>query len=221
MQSRSIVILVAGLCVYTGAAADEQDQPLLEIQEDQWVVFYDVPSRRFREIRDAFVRRRFDAASQDLLISASYLSIEADRAIPALAERLAEVSARMTFIAENINDSTITLAGLDPLFGRAHWLLAQHYLIMAKRSRDAGRHRNAGRYLWATTHHLERTVLWSDARISRDLLKALDGLREMAQALQDPEKATQAYRRKPIVTADKVLRDLGKYLDRPVVLPQP
>lgn len=221
MGRHAIAVLLAGLAASATAAADAPDQPLLEIQEDRWVAFYDVPSRRFRAIRDSFVRRQFDAASQDLVISASYLSIEADRAIPALAERLAEVSARMTFIAEHINDSTITLTDLDPLFARAHWLLAQHYLNMAERSRDAGRHGNAGRYLWATAHHLERTVLWSDSRIGRDLLKALDGLRDMAVALQDPAGAERAYRQKPIVTADKVLRDLGRRLDRPVVLPVP
>ncbi len=200
-------------------AQDETDQPKVVIDEGQWAAFYDVPSRRFRDIRAAFIRREFDRASEDLATSASYLSIEASRALPAIAERLSEVSQRMMWISENINDAGVTTQDLDALFSRAHWLLAQHYLDKARSSRDSRQNRNAGLNLLASTHHLERAVLWSNSRIDRGVQETLEDLRDLADRLQDKELAARAYREKPIVRAETLLRKLGKTIDRPVVLP--
>jgi hypothetical protein len=199
-------------------AVDETDQPKVTIDEGLWVAFYDVPSRRFRDVRAAFIRREFNRASEDLATSANYLTIEASRALPAIAERLSEVSARMLWISEHIDDDSVTMLDLDPLFSRAHWLLAQHYLDRAQRSRDRQQNRNAGLNLLASTHHLERAVLWSNSRIDRNVQKTLEDLRDLADRLQDEALAAQAYREKPIVRAEKLLRKLGKTIDRPVVL---
>jgi len=215
-----IAALSVFLALSPGAfAEDETDQPKVTMDEGLWVAFYDVPSRRFRDVRAAFVRRDFDLASEDLVTSASYLSVEASRALPAIAERLSEVSERMMWISKNINDAGVTTQDLDPLFGRAHWLLAQHYLDKARSSRDRQQNRNAGLNLLASTHHLERAVLWSNSRIDRDVQKTLEDLRDLADRLQDEELAARAYREKPIVRAEKLLRKLGKAIDRPVVLP--
>lgn len=200
-------------------SANNSDQPVVTMQENLWIAFYDVPSRRFRDIRGAFVRREFGTASADLDTSAVYLAIEAERAVPAIAARLNEVADRMTWIAENTDDVSVTTGDLDALFSRAHWLLAQHYLDMARRSRDSRHNRNAGLYLLATTHHLERAVLWSNSRISRDTHKTLENLRDLADRLQDEKLAADAYSDKPLVQAEKLVRKLGKTIDRPVVLP--
>ena len=212
--------LLAVLALSTHAfAADEENRALVSMDENLWVMFYDVPSRRFGSIRTAFVQRQFETAAKDLVTSASYLEVEAGRALPALAERLDELSARMIWIAENVNDTSVSLADLDALFGRTHWLLAQHYLDMAKRLRDKQHYRNEGLYLWATTHHIERAVLWSNARIDSELHKTLEGLRDLASRLQDADIAAKANQEKPVVRAEKMLRKLGKQIDRPVVLP--
>lgn len=219
MRLTTISLLV--VCALTAGpiTANEPDQPLVTMDENLWVAFYDVPSRRFRDIRTAFMQRNFAAAASDLGTSASYLRIEADRAIQELSVRLNEVAGRMTWVADNIEDMSVTVADLDALFGRAHWLLAQHYLDMARRARDRQRYRVEGRYLWATTHHLERAVLWSNARIDKRLFKTLEGLRELATRLQDDKEALKAHREKPLDQADKTLRELGMRIDRPVVLP--
>jgi len=188
------------------------------MDEDLWVVFYDVPSRRFRTIRADFVRRQFTTVAADLVTSASYLSIEAERAQALIASRLTEVSERLIWIADNVGDDSITGAELDAVFGRAHWLLAQHYLDRARRSRDAKHNRNAGLYLWATTHHMERAVLWSNARISRSVQKSLEELRDLATKIQDQNLAGRAYGEKPILRAERLLRELGEVIDRPVVV---
>lgn len=215
-----VAALVAALVMTTPAIAEsEENQPAVTMDEQLWVAFYDVPSRRFRDVRAAFMRRDFDRAATDLATSASYLTIEAGRAVPVIAERLTDVASQMTWIAENISDASITASGLDSQFSRAHWLLAQHYLDRARRSRDSGSNRNAGLYLWATTHHLERAVLWSNSRISNDVQKTLGNLRDLAARLQDDKLSTPAYREKPMVQAEKLLRKLGKKIDRPVVLP--
>ncbi|NQV86949.1 MAG: hypothetical protein HQ492_07730 [Woeseiaceae bacterium] len=105
----------------------------------------------------------------------------------------------------------VTLASFDALFGRAHWLLAQHYVDMAKRSRDSQQYRNEGLYLWATIHHMERAVLWSNARMDRNLNKTLEELREFATDLRDPKLAGQVLRNKPVVRAEKVLPDVSAF----------
>ena len=218
-MSNKIFFFVAVLAVTTPAIwAQSTDQPVVTMQENLWIAFYDVPSRRFRDVRNAFVKRQFDRAAIDLGTSADYLTIEADRALPAVAKRLSEVADRMTWISENIDDVATTTTDLDALFSRAHWLLAQHYLDMARRSRDSRQNRNAGLYLMATTHHLERAVLWSNSRIDRDVHKALEGLRDLADQLQDKKLAEKAYGEKPIRRAEKLLQKLGKTIDRSVVL---
>ncbi len=218
MSKKSIILIAALLATTPALSANNSDQPIVTMQENLWIAFYDVPSRRFRDIRGAFVRREFGKASADLDTSAVYLAVEAERAVPAIAARLNEVADRMMWISENTDDLSVTTADLDALFSRAHWLLAQHYLDMARRSRDSRRNRNAGLYLLATTHHLERAVLWSNSRISRDTHKALENLRDLADRLQDEELAADAYSDKPLVQAEKLLRKLGKTIDRPVVL---
>jgi hypothetical protein len=195
------------------------DQQVVTMDENLWVTFYDVPSRRFRNIRSSFIRQEFGQAAHDLETSSAYLSIEADRALPAISKRLNEVADRMLWIAENTEDISITVTDLDTLFSRAHWLLAQHYLDLAKRYRDSRQNRSAGLNLYATTHHLERAVLWSNSRITRDVLKTLENLRDLANQLQDKKLAESAYSKKPIVQAEKLLRRLGKTIDRPVLLP--
>lgn len=219
MRRISVVAIAALITAGTAVAQEANDRPLVEIDENLWATFYDVPSRRFRSIRDEFVRRNFQAVRSDLATSANYLTIEAGRTYPAIAERLSEVASQMMWISNNVQDASVTTASLDQLFGRAHWLLAQHYIYMARQARDRQNNRATARYLLAATHHMERSVLWSNARVSRDVVRALEGLRDLAGRLLENEQATRARQEKPIRRAEKVLRDLGKTVDRPVVLP--
>ena len=194
------------------------DESFVAIDEGLWATFYDVPSRRFRAIRDDFVQRKFDAVSADLVTSASYLQIESGRTAPELAERMAAVAAQMTTYASDISNPDVTTDSLDRLFSRAHWLLAQHYLFHSRQARDANNNKLAGRYLWAMTHHLERAVLWSNLRIDRRFAGTLDDLRELALRLQDPNDAAAARKEKPVVRAAKLLVDVGSEIDRRVAL---
>lgn len=219
MQVQKSGLVVALVFVATAVLADQQERAFVSVDENLWVAFYDVPSRRFRDIRNAFVKQEFAMAASDLGTSASHLRVEADRALPELAVRLNEVADRMMRLADDIEEPSVTIADLDALFGRAHWLLAQHYLDMARQARDRQQYRVEGRYLWATTHHLERAVLWSNARIDRKVLNTLERLRDLAVRLQDDKQALKADREKPLVQADKTLRELGKLIERPVVLP--
>lgn len=219
MNPKTIGILAVFAVAAGPLPADEPDQPLVTMDEDRWVAFYDVPSRRFRDIRNAFMQRNFTMAARDLGASASYLRIEADRALPELAVRLNDVASRMIRMSENLEDTAVSVTDLDASFGRAHWLLAQHYLDMARRARDRQRWRVEGRYLFAATHHLERAVLWSDARVDKKLYRALEDLRDLAARLQDDKQALKAHREKPLVQADKTVRQLGELIDRPVVIP--
>jgi len=181
-----------------------------------WVLFYDVPSRRFQRSRDAFVRRNWDAVSADLAVSAGFIRAEASRSVDDLVFPLENVADRLDEIAENIRSSQLAGSDLDAVFARSHWLLAQHYLELSILARDRGNNRSAGSYLWATAHHMERTVLWSNARLSRAQVRALDRLRELAEQLRDGGDTVKVYKEKPIALARKTLKNLGDFMDRKV-----
>ena len=211
---RSILLGAAltALFVMPVASASQPDQPLFAEDDGIWVLFYDLSSRRFRSARDAFIRRDFEAARRDLLTSTGHLRLEAARADDELGGALARVADRIEDVASRLSEPGITVSDLDASFVRAHWLLAQQYVDWAERARDAEQHVDAGRYLWATAHHLERTVLWSDARVGKTLEDSLDGMRTMASELRSSKSPTRVYRRKPIVQARATLVDLGKRL---------
>jgi hypothetical protein len=215
------IIAVLALCSALPASADDPNEArTIVLDEDTWVVFYDLPSRRFTEVRSNFVKRRFDLAAADLFTSANYLLIESGRASPEISVRLSEVADQLFWIAGNMDDPDVTGERLDAQFGRAHWLLAQHYLEKARELRDLGLLRQSGLRLLATTHHLERAVLWSNYRIDRKLHGTLEELRDLAMRMQDEKQAQKAMNDRPIVRAEKFLRELGALIDRPVVMAQ-
>ncbi|MDX1482513.1 MAG: hypothetical protein R3315_12595 [Woeseiaceae bacterium] len=196
----------------TTAPAD--DVRLLTLDEEVWVAFYDLPSRRFRSIRDNFVQGEFEAAARDLDASLSFLRVEAERAPAELKPALEEVIDRLEELGAAIESPRVTVADLDAVFARTHWLLTQQYFVLALRSRDEQRHRNAGHYLWATAHHLERSVLWSNARIDRRTVSALESLRDMAARLRDERNPQSVYRERPIRLAARTIVQVGEHLDR-------
>lgn len=210
------------LAFFAAAAfADQHDraQQAVVMDEDRWVTFYDLPSRRFRAIRTAVLNRETETAARDLQVTANYIAVEADRASAILQPPLREVVETLGRMSREI-DST-TLADLGSTFGRAHWLLAQHYLEFARSARDARQDRNASLYLWATTHHMERAILWSNGAITREVRTTLDSLRNLAGRLQSPDTAARAYRDKPVVRAGRLLAKIGQQIDRPVLVPVP
>lgn len=216
----TLLIIALSLIVFQPALSQSTDskRQVFALDENTWVLFYDVPSRRFRRIRDAFVRRDWETVSADLKVSAGFLRAEAERAPDTLVAPIGETAVRLEDIAENIQASNVSGSDLDAVFARAHWLLAQHYLELSVAARDSGDSRNAGAYLWATVHHMERTVLWSDARMNRAHTKSLDRLRDLADRLRDADDPTRIYKERPIALARKTLIELGDFLDRRIWL---
>ena len=212
------LLLVATLSLLTliAVAQETQSQQMVVLDEDVWVTFYDLPSRRFRSIRDAFVRRDFQAVSRDLDTTISFFSIEADRAAPELKPALTELLERMQFVRGNLSDTSLNVSQLDAMFARAHWLLSQQYLVHAIQAKNSGSHKTAGRYLFATAHHLERAVLWSNERVSRDVVKSLDSIRDLAGRLQSSDTPERIFKDKPIVLTSKTLIKVGQQIDRRV-----
>lgn len=189
------------------------------LDEEVWVLFYDLPSRRFRNVRDAFVRRNWSVARRDLAASSGFLRAELARADPALVAPFKEVIVRLESIAENIETRDVPGSDLDAAFAKAHWLLAQHYLVLSDASKASGDARTTANYLWATAHHLERCVMWSNTRLSRRQLASLEKLRDIAGRLRDSDDPASVYESRPIASAKKTLREIGEHLERRVWLP--
>jgi len=192
------------------------EQRAIVLDEDVWVTFYDLPSRRFRTIRDAFVRRDFESVSRDLDITIGFLSVEADRAVPELKPAISEVVEQMQAMRSRLFDTSLNVGQLDAVFARTHWLLSQQYLVFAMQAKDLQMYRNAGRYLFATAHHLERSVMWSDARVTKEVVSSLDSIRDMASKLQNSESPEQVMMGKPVRLAAKTLIEIGEQIDRRV-----
>lgn len=212
-----LALLIISFGASTSGQAAEPEQ-LVAVDEGVWVLFYDVPSRRFRRSRDAFVRRDWDAVSTDLAVAAAFIRAEATRSVDDLVYPLENVAERIGLIAEDVQSSDLRGSDLDAAFARAHWLLAQHYLELSARARDNGSGQTAGWYLWATAHHMERTVLWSNARMTRAQVGSLDRLRDLAEQLRDGGNPAQIYKEKPVALARRTLKDLGEFLDRKVLI---
>jgi hypothetical protein len=213
----TLALIFLAVSMSFGQQSDSQSAVILD--EGLWVTFYDLPSRRFRAIRSAVLTRNHESAARDLSLAANYLSVEAARSSVVFRAPLGDVVRQLRRMEEGVGN--VTLEELDALFGRAHWLLAQHYLMFARAARNASNGRNTSLYLWATTHHIERAVLWSNVAITREVHTTLEGLQELASKLGDPETAPRAYRERPIVRAEKLLREIGRQIDRPVLLPKP
>lgn len=216
-MNKIILSLIVVALAAPATAVTASDEPQLLVLDDQvWVLFYDLPSRRFRSIRDACVAGRFDDARHDLGVSEGFMRAEISRAQAVLVPPMTETAERLAYIAANIDQPDITVRELDAVFARSHWLLAQHYLLLATSARDGGRHVMAGHYLQAIAHHMERAVIWSNARADRKLLKTLESMRDMASQLRTTDRPERIYQDKPIDNARRSLVELGRYLDRRV-----
>ena len=210
-----LVLVLSGAVAYADQQSTSQSPVVLD--EQLWVTFYDLPSRRFRAIRTAILTRNNESAARDLSVTANYLSVESDRSSATFQAPLRDVVDKLRQMEAAVDE--VTLEELDGLFGRAHWLLAQHYLELARQARDARQSRDTSLYLWATTHHMERAMLWSNVAVTREAQTALEGLRKIAGDLQNPKTAARAYKERPVVRAEKLLRKIGKQIDRRVILP--
>jgi len=198
------------------ALGQDVTRSALTLDDDVWVTFYDVPSRRFRSIRDAFVRGDHAVVARDLEISIGFLRIEGERMPRELVTVLGETIDTLESIRDRQAAGAVTVAQLDTAFGRAHWILAQHFLVLAVTARDQERHKMAGRYLVATAHHLERAVLWSNVAIDREILKSLESVRDLASRLQSAEDPSSIYRERPIRLAGATLTRIGAQINRTV-----
>ena len=219
-MKRLCIMLTATVLVSSlyapGSAGQEAERPAFVLDESAWVTFYDLPSRRFRAIRDAYLRRDFESAGRDLDATIGFLDVEAGRAVPELTNVFADNIGRLRQARINLGEPTASGTDLDNIFAQSHWVLSQHYFVEATQSRDAGRHRLAGRYLIATAHHLERSVMWSNLRIGDDILDALETLRDAASRLAAGTDPSQVYRERPLRLAAQTLVAVGEHIDRRV-----
>ncbi len=199
-------------------ASSADKPPLFTLDGSVWVAFYDLPSRRFRAIRDAFIQRDFDRVSQDINASITFLQIELQRAPPALQLGLTEQVERLTDINNRLLSRDVSVQDLDPLFARTHWLLAQHYLRLAVHARDSKDYTTMGWLLVAGAHHMERTALWSNARITPSLEQSLVDLYRMADRLRDNPNQRWVRNAKPLVAAAETLQALSEHLERVVLV---
>lgn len=204
--------------VATHGARGSTEQPLYQLDGNTFVMFYDLPSRRFRDIRQALVARDFDAVRRDCDVSAQYLTIERGRTHEKLDASFGDLVDRFATLPGAAAGGTAALRDFDALFARAHWLLAQHFLVNAAETRNDLQFKQAGHYLIASAHHMERATLWSSAPISPELRQSLDELRLLANRMVAKGARRWAANNKPVRRAARLLTRLGEHLNRDVLV---
>jgi hypothetical protein len=79
---------VAAIAIFameaSASTTSQSDQKLFSFDEQYWVLFYDLPSRRFNTARSEFVKGNFESAKRNIRVTESHLRIEASRASVAL-----------------------------------------------------------------------------------------------------------------------------------------
>lgn len=73
----------------------------------------------------------------------------------------------------------------------------------------------------ATTHHLERSVLWSNLRVKPKHVKVLDRIEIMSNDLLESKNPASVYRDKPIKKAWDLLVEIGEHSVRKVIIKEP
>ncbi len=219
MKLFSIVVVLASLATPATAAAPAPANGTLVIDEHVWVVFYDVPSRRFRTARDAFLRREFDVAARELIVSARHVGIAAQLAADVgLGNALAGSAEALERLAGRLSDDAVTLRTLDELFAQTHWRLTQLYLALARAARERREDRLTGQYLLASAHHMERAVLWSNRRVEARDASAVDAVRDAARRLAAGEPWANYRSARPIKQLEEVLERTGQQINRPLLI---
>jgi hypothetical protein len=219
IKSIRLLIMAALPCMLAGCAASQAekaplqgaDRPALVLDGDTFITFYDLPSRRFRAMRRAFGEGDEALYQRDLTVSIEYLTAEMQRMDPRLVAPMQEVIDGLAALKVG---SGSTVRELDGLFSRAHWLLAQHFLLIAQTRLSDNNTAVLSVYLTATAHHLERAALWSGAQDTPGLAQTLDELRASAAGLR---KKPDRNRYQQLITRTvSVLKDLSKVINRPV-----
>lgn len=213
-----ITFLLMVCCAGSMAKEAEPNQKLFSFDENYWVLFYDLPSRRFRAIRNDFIKGHYGLVSQNLRVAENHIRIEATRSSPPLDQKLIAISDRLSESALRNENNQITVAEFNPLFAQAHWLLSQHYLTLSLTSKENENHPNAGHYLAATAHHVERAILWSDMRITPKTLKTLDDIAAQSNELLNANKPLKVYKKRPIRKAWELIQETGDYLEKTVTI---
>lgn len=211
------VLLTVGLSGFSReATAEEKNLPLFVFDEAHWVLFYDLPSHRLREVREELADRDLEAVIRDLKAIEGYTRIEAQRSMLSLPEKLVAVADSLAAFANE--PEALTLAGLKATSARLHWLLSQHYLLMAIQSRSNRSHHNAGHYIAATAHHLERAIVWSDMPIEIHALQTLNELEALGNELLEAPNPDRVYGQKPLRQAWKLIQHTSQYLKRQLAI---
>ena len=207
----AVVALSIAVAIPLRATAERPD---VVLDGDAWVVFYDIPSRRFRHILDGVVRRDLAAVQRDLETTIAFLDIETERATAELQAPLREVIDSLRDGLDAADLSRLDTTTLEATFARTHWLLAQHYLVSALALSDEGQARSSALHITATAHHLERAILWSGMPVTRAIASRFDALREVAATQRSSEPSSTLRSRRPVREATRLLIDVGNYLDR-------
>lgn len=213
-----ITFLLMVCCAGSMAKEAETNQKLFSFDENYWVLFYDLPSRRFRAIRNDFIQGHYGLVSQNLRVAENHIRIEATRSTPPLTQKLIAVSDKLAEAAVRNENNQITVAEFNPLFAQAHWLLSQHFLTLSLTSKQNKNDRNAGHYLAATAHHVERAILWSDMKITPQTLQTLEEIAKQSNELLNAAKPLKVYKKRPIKKAWELIKETGDYLEKTVTI---
>ncbi len=198
--------------VYSASASTSESKSTRFVMDgDTFIVFYDLPSRRFRALQQAFINQNTEQFDRDLEVTIQYLAAEKSRMDPRLQ---APIDQTIESLRAFPSTSDLSLSDMQQHFARVHWLLAQHFLQIAHRQTQSTETAETWLYYTATAHHLERAVLWASLEIDKTLTANLDSLRAVTSATM--HKRNKDKRQRTLQRTAQTLKKLSTELELPL-----
>ncbi len=149
-----------------------------------WYPVAEEPQRHFLAAADAYAKRQFKAAADEVQKAAAYIRLEAARAMGAARQALADENADLQKLAQDLRSGVnVTDAALDRTFAKASHALALAHREQAARSWSSKAFDEAGYELKAAAHGLESAARWADAHGEAAIADATAGARALGEKL--------------------------------------
>lgn len=166
-------LLPLGLCSVTEAqtAPSTGTRPhvpsgYLLIQEEQWELLSDEPSRHLSRARDAFLIMDAHTAALEIRKAAVHVRVAAEHAVERTKNSLSRSEHELEQMARRIENGTVkSVEDLDLATARALHALANDQYVKASDAWRKRELRRSGQFLRAATNNLERAAARTDATI--------------------------------------------------------
>ena len=161
---------------------------MIEINEDDMVVFAGQAGSHFHRARESFLKGYLAAAADEIRVGNAFLKLEMARATKEGEEILMESVEELANLANEVEMNMVAdTIMLDEAFARANYALANHRQLKAKEYHEKGEEEKAAFELKAASGNIERGFGWAGQKMEEGTVAAIRGTRLLAgKTIQAP-----------------------------------